>query len=235
MGKCIGSEFGLNTACFVDDASFIEDFEGDELVLKVSNDNIENTFVYKEDKNYIILQAQTNPQRPKCRFQIIRPWMTKSAAASLERELLRLRQDMLINAFKNEIVSRERNTLTSSSIVLNDTEYIITRANNARPDCISLYNPVSKMFIRHYNSKLIESTPNLNALFFLADSSFIKESDGKKLILKISNKNIANSYVYKQDNEYIILPAHKVPERAKCRFEILSKKNKKRGFLNSPT
>ena len=112
--------------------------------------------------------------------------------------------------------------LIGCKIVINNILYTLYNSNNNSKECVSLYNKNTKMFLRHYASKLIESNNTLNPVKFLDDSSFIPEVIDNKLYLKASNKGFINRYIYINNGECKITPKDSDFNNLKEGFNIIS-------------
>ena len=98
--------------------------------------------------------------------------------------------------------------LAGSWLVVDNIKYLICFPNNFRADCISLYNPLTKKFLRRYDSKLIESFPEFNPARYVVSSSFIPEVVRGKIFLKPSDDGLKNVYYYKNKGVYIFSPRY---------------------------
>ena len=96
------------------------------------------------------------------------------------------------------------NSINGKSIKINDSQYYILTANNDNNDCISLYNAETNKFLRHYNSKIIESPITYDDKLFELDSSFyayIKEDCVK---LFCSNPTLRKHAICEENGNLII-------------------------------
>lgn len=111
--------------------------------------------------------------------------------------------------------------LIGRTIVINNKEYMILSPNNGDDKCISLYNNSSKKFLRHYASKVIETSEELNASRYSYDSSFVAEIDNNILYLKVSNPGFINRYVYKDGDVFKITAKDVDPKELKYGFPLI--------------
>ena len=128
--------------------------------------------------------------------------------------------------------AQNNNNLFGNKIVVNNTTYFIVSPNNGLPEYISLYNPVTRKFLRCYVTKLIESAPNFNEKSFLNESSFIHELEDEKLILKVTKEGKHNACICQVDQEYIIKTEDAGSALTKARFQIMSSESQSIDALN---
>lgn len=101
--------------------------------------------------------------------------------------------------------------LTGCSIVINNLDYLVYFPNNASPDCISIYNPLSKKFLCHCQGRVIEADAKTAPGSFPAASSFVPEPVPGGLRLRAAVPELAGSFICTGHEGLILAP---LPSRA---------------------
>ncbi len=97
----------------------------------------------------------------------------------------------MINAFENYIFCE-------------NTIYKLVRANNNIDFLYSLKNIVNNKFLRHINSRVIETYKNKTDPFFNDDSSFFIVKKGSNIHLRCSNENLNDFFISKKNDVFEI-------------------------------
>lgn len=170
-----------NPDYFPNDSSFVpEEWESDGFVLHCSNPGLENQYICKIDEGSFIV----NPDLEKFVFNITSA--TNDNASTI-------------------IVQSNPNI--GKYFELNGSRYDMVDANNGDPECISLCNPKTKLFLRHKNNTIFETGPDDNPDYFPMDSSFVpEESQNDALILHCSNPGMEHLYICHEKGCFVVSP-----------------------------